>query len=167
MTYNVAWIVDTSQMKLKLPFNSQRVCLWNFFKILDVNQTWYMYMWWWKSADILHEHKLSTPHGPYWRFTDYVIWLIKIYFYKGYKTIYYKLWEKSAFHASSPCGPNTCNSSCPVKLSNFFTLITWASRSTLDSLSVHFKEQKETCIVHGSLRFFNDIIHWAGGFNTD
>ena len=112
-----------------------------------------MYMWWWKSADILHEHKLSTPHGPYWRFTDYVIWLIKIYFYKGYKTIYYKLWEKSAFHASSPCGPNRCNSSCPVKLSNFFTLITWASRSTLDSLSVHFKEQKETCIVHGSLRF--------------
>ena len=44
-----------------------------------------------RSADILHEHNLSTPHGANWRFIDYVIWLIKIYFYKDYKTIYYKL----------------------------------------------------------------------------
>ena len=41
------------------------------------------------------------------------------------------------------------------------------SESTLDSLTVHFKEQKEIGIVHGSLRFFKDIIQWAGGFNTD
>ena len=41
------------------------------------------------------------------------------------------------------------------------------SGSTLDSLTVHFKEQKEIGIVHGSLRFFKDIIQWAGGFNTD
>ena len=34
-------------------------------------------------------------------------------------------------------------------------------------LTVHFKEQKEIGIVHGSLRFFKDIIHCAGGFNTD
>ena len=64
-------------------------------------------------------------------------------------------------------GLNTCNSSCPVKLSNFLCLIAWASRGTLDLLTGHFKEQKQTCIVHGSLRFFKDIIHWAGGFNTD
>ena len=41
------------------------------------------------------------------------------------------------------------------------------SGSTLDSLTVHFKEQKKIGIVHGSLRFFKDIIQWAGGFNTD
>ena len=41
------------------------------------------------------------------------------------------------------------------------------SESTLDWLTVHFKEQKEIGIVHGSLRFFKDIIQWAGGFNTD
>ena len=41
------------------------------------------------------------------------------------------------------------------------------SESTLDSLTVHFKAKKEICIVHGSLCFFKDIIHWAGGFNTD
>ena len=57
-------------------------------------------------------------------------------------------------------GLNTCNSSYPVKLSNFLSLIAWASRSTLDLLTVHFKEQKQTWIVHGSLRFFKDIIHW-------
>ena len=56
-------------------------------------------------------------------------------------------------------GLNTCNSSYPVKLSNFLSLIAWASRSTVDSLTVHFKEQKQTWIVHGSLRFFKDIIH--------
>ena len=129
-----------------------------FFKILDVNQTWYMYMWWWKSADILHEHNLSTPHCANWRFIDYAIWLIKIYFYKGYKTIYYKLWEKSGFHASSPwiidLGPThvtqVARSTCRIE---------WASRSTLDLLTVHFKEQKETWRnVHGSLRFFWRIL---------
>ena len=95
-----------------------------FFKILDVNQAWYIYMWWWKSADILHEHNLSTPHCANWRFIDYVIWLIKIYFYKGYKTIYYKLWEKFGFHLSSSwmidLGPThatqVARSSCRISL---------------------------------------------------
>ena len=41
------------------------------------------------------------------------------------------------------------------------------SENTLDSLTVQLKEQKKTGIVHGSLCFFKDIIHWAGGFNTD
>ena len=80
-----------------------------------------MYMWWWKSADILHEHKLSTPHGPYWRFTDYVIWLIKIYFYKGCKTIYYKNYEKNLhFTHLHPVGPThatrVARSSCRISL---------------------------------------------------
>ena len=61
-------------------------------------------------------------------------------------------------------GLNTCNSSYPVKLSNFLSLIAWASRSTLDLLIVHFKEQKQTCIVHGSLRFlrilFTELAVW-------
>ena len=78
-----------------------------------------------------------------------------------------KIWISLIFILNDRSGPNTCNSSCPVKLSNFFSLIAWASRSTLDSLIVHFQKQKKTCIVHGSLRFFKDIIHWAGGFNTD
>ena len=124
------WLVETSQMKVKptvLSYFSSRSksSYGKFFKILDVNQTWYMYMWWWKSADILHEHNLSTPHCANWRFIDYVIWLIKIYrVYKGYKTIYYKLWEKSGFHLSSSwmidLGPTHANqvarSSCRISL---------------------------------------------------
>ena len=78
-----------------------------------------------------------------------------------------KIWISLIFILNDRSGPNTCNSSCPVKLSNFFSLIAWASRSTLDSLIMHFQKQKKTCIVHGSLRFFKDIIRWAGGFNTD
>ena len=87
-------------------------------------------------------------------------------FLKRLQTIYYKLWEKSGFHASSPwiidLGPTHVTQ---VARSSY--RIAWASRSTLDLLTVHFKEQKEIGIVHGSLRFFKDIIHWAGGFNTD
>ena len=78
-----------------------------------------------------------------------------------------KIWILLIFILNDRCGLNTCNSSYPVKLSNFLSLIAWASRSTLDSLIVHFKKQKKTCIVHGSMRFFKDIIRWAGGFNTD
>ena len=63
-----------------------------------------------------------------------------------------KIWiSSSIFTLNDRSGPNTCNSSCPVKLSNFLSLIAWASRSTLDSLTVHFTEQKKTSVVHGSL----------------
>ena len=92
-----------------------------FFKILDVNQTWYMYMWWWKNADILQEHNLSTPHFPFCRFIDYVIMADKNIFLKRLQEnvmqTMRKIWISSRiFTLNDRSGPNTYNTYCRISL---------------------------------------------------